>query len=189
MVVSPQGKVEIPDIPAGPPLGTQHPPYRTTDVELPEGTTLGLFAGSPAPAGTSERSPAARILHQVLSSNPYRALEDRCEAFIRAYEPATGEGFLLLLARTRALSMDRVAAWTFPPDPAVVATARSLSLRQLAGWGLEELDFTTELIVSELVTDAIRHGAGPVGLRLILDRGLICEVSDGSSTAPHLRYA
>jgi anti-sigma regulatory factor (Ser/Thr protein kinase) len=189
VVVSPQGRVEIPDVPAGPPLGTEHPPYRTADLELPEGATIGLFAGSPTPAGKPGRPPAARLLDEILSSNPHRSLEDSCDAFIRAYEPATGEGFLLLLARTRALPEERVATWTFPPDPEIVATARSLSLRQLADWGLDDLDFTTELIVSELVTNAIRHATGPVGLRLIRDRGLICEVSDGSSTAPHLRYA
>ncbi|MFE3169161.1 ATP-binding protein [Streptomyces sp. NPDC059224] len=50
--------------------------------------------------------------------------------------------------------------------------------------------FTTELVVGELVTNAIRHGSGPFGLRMIGDRQmLICEVSDGSATAPHLRYA
>jgi anti-sigma regulatory factor (Ser/Thr protein kinase) len=49
--------------------------------------------------------------------------------------------------------------------------------------------FTTELILSELVTNAIRYGAAPITLRLIQDRTLICEVSDASSTAPHLRRA
>jgi hypothetical protein len=49
--------------------------------------------------------------------------------------------------------------------------------------------FTTGLVVSELVTNAIRHAESPIQLRLIRDRTLICEVSDGSSTAPHLRRA
>ena len=52
-----------------------------------------------------------------------------------------------------------------------------------------ELAFTTELILSELVTNAIRYGSGPIRVRLLRDRSLICEVSDGSSTSPHLRYA
>ena len=56
-------------------------------------------------------------------------------------------------------------------------------------WGLDELAFTTELILSELVTNAIRYGSGPIRVRLLRDRSLICEVSDGSSTSPHLRYA
>nr|WP_250280007.1 ATP-binding protein [Frankia sp. Cppng1_Ct_nod] len=56
-------------------------------------------------------------------------------------------------------------------------------------WGLEPVAFTTELVVSELVTNAIRHARAPLQLRLILDSSLICEVSDASSTAPHLRRA
>jgi anti-sigma regulatory factor (Ser/Thr protein kinase) len=61
--------------------------------------------------------------------------------------------------------------------------------RQLAEWDLDELSFTTELLLSELVTNAIRHGRAPIGVRLLRDRTLICEVSDGSTTSPHLRYA
>ncbi|MGV5039169.1 ATP-binding protein, partial [Streptomyces sp. NRAIS4] len=49
--------------------------------------------------------------------------------------------------------------------------------------------FTTELIVSELITNAITHACGPIGLRLIHERTLICEVSDASNTSPHLRRA
>ncbi|WP_051901352.1 ATP-binding SpoIIE family protein phosphatase [Streptomyces aureus] len=188
VVVDPQGVPEICDIPEGPLLGTGHPPYRSVDMELREGTSLGLFNTAPAPAKSAALSSAAQILCQILSSDPCRDLSDSCEAFIRAGKPAD-EGSLVLLARTRALSADQVSTWILPPDPAVVTEARAMSLRQLADWGLGDLAFATELIVSELVTNAIRYGAGPVGLRLIRDRGLICEVSDGSSTAPHLRYA
>jgi len=95
----------------------------------------------------------------------------------------------LLLARTRALHADQVAAWSLPSDPAIVADARAQASRQLAAWGLEDAAFVTELVVSELVTNAIRYGAVPIGLRLIRDRTLICEVSDASNTAPHLRRA
>src|SRR5690606_38507169 len=62
-------------------------------------------------------------------------------------------------------------------------------VRQLAEWGLDGFEFTTELIVSELVTNAIRYASGPIGLRLIRDRGLICEVRDASATSPRPRHA
>ena len=94
----------------------------------------------------------------------------------------------LLLARTRRLPAHRVASWELPADPALVAEARKTTARQLGAWGLEELAFTTELVVSELVTNAIRHAAGPIRLRLILERTLVCEVFDGGATAPHLRH-
>ena len=60
---------------------------------------------------------------------------------------------------------------------------------QLAAWGLSQVAFTLELVVSELVTNAIRYGEAPIQLRLIREDTLICEVSDASSTAPHLRRA
>lgn len=44
-------------------------------------------------------------------------------------------------------------------------------------------------MVSELVTTAIRYGKSPIKLRMILQSALTCEVSDASSTAPHLRRA
>ncbi|WP_374011088.1 ATP-binding protein [Streptomyces ipomoeae] len=52
---------------------------------------------------------------------------------------------------------------------------------------MEEVAFTTELVVSEPVTNAVRHGGGPIGLRLIRDGVLICEVTDSSNTQPRLR--
>jgi anti-sigma regulatory factor (Ser/Thr protein kinase) len=44
-------------------------------------------------------------------------------------------------------------------------------------------------VLSELVTNAIRYASGPIGVRLLRDRSLICEVADTSNTSPHLRYA
>ncbi len=95
----------------------------------------------------------------------------------------------LVVARTRMLADDRSAAWDVPDDPAAVARVRAAATRTLDAWGLAEEAFTTELILSELVTNALRHATGPIRVRLIRDRALICEVSDGSSTAPHLRSA
>lgn len=76
-----------------------------------------------------------------------------------------------------------------PCDPAVVSKARVHASDQLTAWGLEEMAFTTELVVSELVTNAIRYGKPPIQLRMILQSSLTCEVSDASSTTPHLRRA
>ncbi len=82
-----------------------------------------------------------------------------------------------------------MVSWDLPADPAVVSTARSLAVRQLTQWGLEDLATSTELIVSELVTNAVRHGTGPVRLRLIRHQLLTCEVSDTSDSLPRLRHA
>ncbi|QYX76595.1 serine/threonine-protein phosphatase [Streptomyces akebiae] len=95
----------------------------------------------------------------------------------------------LLIARPNALDAGQVATWDIPADPAAVAQARKNVSAQVAEWGHEEALFATELVVSELVTNAIRYGEPPIQLRLIHDRTLICEVTDASNTAPHLRRA
>ncbi|MER7203237.1 ATP-binding protein, partial [Streptomyces sp. NPDC000188] len=81
------------------------------------------------------------------------------------------------------------ADWDVPLDPAAVAGMRDAVARKLDEWGLSELAFSVELVLSELITNAIRYGSEPIHVRLIRDRTLICEVADGSSTSPHLRYA
>lgn len=89
----------------------------------------------------------------------------------------------LLLARTHALDPQHVADCDVE-DPAQVPRARKFTLDQLEAWVLEEASFVTELVVGELVTNAIRYGEPPIRLRLIRDTSLICEVSDASHTAP-----
>ncbi|WP_225097497.1 ATP-binding protein [Streptomyces sp. CoH27] len=102
---------------------------------------------------------------------------------------ARTDDIALLLVRTRRFGEDRVASWDVPVDPAVVAESRRRACDRLVAWGLEETAFVTELVISELVTNAIRYASGPIRLRLIKDEALICQVSDGSSTSPHLRRA
>lgn len=66
---------------------------------------------------------------------------------------------------------------------------RAAAVSQLSRWGLDESAFATELLLSELVTNAVRYGTAPIRVRLIHDRTLICEVHDASSTAPRMRHA
>ena len=121
-------------------------------------------------------------------THPEPSLETTCNNVLKAVLPTrSADDVALLIARTHALDGDRVATWDLPADPAIVAVTRRQVATRLAGWGLADAAFITGLIVSELVTNAIRHAGSPIQLRLIRDRTLICEVSDGSSTAPHLR--
>ncbi|MFF7987644.1 ATP-binding protein [Streptomyces sp. NPDC007901] len=70
-----------------------------------------------------------------------------------------------------------------------MADVRRSVCERLSEWELEESAFSAELIVSELVTNAIRYGGGSIRLQLIKDDTLIFEVWDGSTTTPHLRRA
>jgi serine phosphatase RsbU (regulator of sigma subunit)/anti-sigma regulatory factor (Ser/Thr protein kinase) len=188
-VVAPDGSVEFVDLPAAPPLGLGGMPVETVELELAEGSSLVLYTDGLIEDRHRDIDSGIDRLRTVLAQAD-RAPEDTCDAVLDALLPARpNDDVALLVARTHTLGPDRVAQWELPSDPAVVSRSRAAVTDQLAAWGLDDLAFTTELVASELVTNAIRHATGPVRLRLLRDRALICEVSDGSSTSPRLRYA
>ncbi|MGA5200652.1 ATP-binding SpoIIE family protein phosphatase [Streptomyces variegatus] len=183
------GPQSLPELLIGPPLGLGGYPFETTHWELPEGTLLALHTDGLLDTHSRDADVGLAALRDVLRCAP-AGLEKACDEVLSEMLPhEQSDDIALLLVRTRCLSPDHVVSWNLPSDPAAVAEARSLVGGQLAAWGLDDAVFTTELIVSELVTNAIRYGRDPVELRLIRDTALTCEVSDGSSTSPHLRRA
>ncbi len=188
-VVAPDGTVEFVDLPAGAPLGLGGMPFETVELELAEGSQLVLYTDGLVEDRNRDIDSGLDRLRTVLAAVD-RPPEETCEAVLDALLPVRpSDDVALLVARTRALGPDRVAQWDLPSDPAVVSRSRAAVTAQLAAWGLDDLSFTVELVASELVTNAIRHATGPVQLRLLRDRALICEVSDGSGTSPRLRRA
>ncbi|GFH39079.1 SpoIIE family protein phosphatase [Streptomyces pacificus] len=146
-------------------------------------------AGPAASSGGDAAEQAGARLLGILARAP-GSVRETCRMLPEALMPAhPRQDAALLVARTHALGPGRVASWDLPGDPAVVSTARSLVTRQLSAWALDDAAFATELIASELVTNAIRYADAPIRLRLIRDHVLTCEVSDGSSTSPRLRHA
>lgn len=116
-------------------------------------------------------------------------LEDLCSSVVDTLPTtASCDDVTLLLARIHALDPDQVASWEFEAEPSAVSTARSLAVAQMALWGLGQEAGATELIVSELVTNAVLHGSGRIRLRLIRHQGLTCEVHDASYSSPRQRH-
>ncbi|MFJ9413715.1 SpoIIE family protein phosphatase [Streptomyces sp. NPDC101227] len=188
-LVRPDGTVTFADLPAGPPLGLGGLPFETAEFPLPEGSQLVLYTDGLIEGRDRDIDTCLDRLGQALA-HPSRPPEDTCEAVIRTVVPGhPADDIALLVARTHALDPHRIATWELPPDPALVSGVRAAVTRRLAEWGLDEVVFATELLLSELVTNAIRYGTGPVRVRLLYDRTLTCEVADASSTAPHLRHA
>jgi len=188
----PDGTVTFPDIPVSPPLGLGAGlPIETATLHLPADSRLVLFTDGLIENRERDIDTGLTILRDVLTDQPRRTLEETCSAVMQALQPDRPiDDIALLVARTRVLGPDKVAVWDVPSDPATVSRVRAETTQQLETWGLEEHTFATELIVSELVTNAIRYGTQPIRLRLLHDtRNLICEVSDASSTSPHLRRA
>ncbi|MFE7312164.1 SpoIIE family protein phosphatase [Streptomyces sp. NPDC057555] len=189
-LVHPDGTVEFPDLPACPPLGVVGgAPFETAELRLPEGTQIVLYTDGLIEERTRDFDEGMELLRGALS-HPGRSPEENCRAVLDRLLPnRPRDDVALLIARTRVLGPDRVTEWDVPFDPAAVAGMRSRIADKLAEWGLAEAVFATELVVSELITNAIRYGSPPVAVRLLRDRSLVCEVADGSNTSPHLRYA
>lgn len=189
-VVDPEGRVTFPDLPAGPPLGLGGLPFESLEIELPVGSLLALFTDGLVEARDHDIDHGLGTLGQVLSDR-HAPLEDLCDRAVAELVPSgsTADDTALLLVRTRELDTSQVAEWELPAEPVVAGRVRDLATRQLHHWGLEELSFTTELVVSELVTNAVRYAEGPIQVRLIRDRTLLCEVADGGHTSPHLRHS
>jgi ABC-type branched-subunit amino acid transport system ATPase component/anti-sigma regulatory factor (Ser/Thr protein kinase) len=188
-LVHPDGSVEFLDVAAGPPLGLGGLPFESVERRLPEGSRLVLYTDGLVEDRDRDIDVGLELLRDALSG-PGREPEAICDGVLDALLPEVPkDDVALLVARTRALPDEQIARWDVPPDPAAVAAVRARASVQLARWGLDELAFTTELILSELITNAIRYAGGPIDVRLLRERTLICEVADTSSTSPHLRYA
>ncbi|MGW3086874.1 SpoIIE family protein phosphatase [Streptomyces sp. NPDC001108] len=189
VVVAPDGRVSFPELPAGPPLGLGTMPFETARTTLPEGSLIGLYTDGLIEGRDRDAELGMARLGGALAQRGL-SLDALCARVVEQLVPVPQpDDVALLLARTHELSPDHVASWEIPTDPAAVAGARAEAARQLSDWDLEELAMTTELIVSELVTNAVRHATGPIRLRLLRQSVLTCEVSDTSSTSPRLRHA
>ncbi|MFI2433414.1 SpoIIE family protein phosphatase [Streptomyces sp. NPDC018693] len=191
VLLAPGGAPRQVELPAGPPLGLGGLPFESAELRLSEGSVLAFYTDGLTGSRDQDSEAGHRRLCAALAAYS-DSLDETCDRVLRAVLPTGGaaDDVALLLARTRGLPATQVATWDIPADPALVAPIRKQVVAQLDEWGLSEATFTTELVVSELVTNAIRYGAHPIRLRLIHDTTtLICEVSDTSHTAPHLRRA
>ncbi|MGW1289661.1 ATP-binding SpoIIE family protein phosphatase, partial [Streptomyces sp. NPDC002586] len=190
VVVTPDEPAHFPEIPVGPPLGLGGMAFEATEIELPENSLFGLYTNGLIEGCDHDVERGMSLLAQALTRTG-EDLEALCTSAVRALVPVPqSDDIALLLTRTHVLGADQVASWDVLPDPAAVGTLRAQATRQVEDWGLgAETAMTTELIVSELVTNALRYATPPIRLRLLRDTRLTCEVSDASSTAPRLRHA
>jgi serine phosphatase RsbU (regulator of sigma subunit)/PAS domain-containing protein/anti-sigma regulatory factor (Ser/Thr protein kinase) len=189
LFVRPDGSTEQLDVPPGPPLGVGSVPYQSTTVTLQPSGTLALFTD-----GLLELDPYAGLdgvhrLSQRLAElcGEEHSLERIGDKLLGiTNRPEHRDDIAVLLAEIHSVDPSYVASREFPSQVSSVAEARTFVAHQIEAWDLSELAFTTELIVSELVTNAIRYSWAPIRVRLIRDDVLICEVSDPSNTQPRL---
>ncbi|MFE1753042.1 SpoIIE family protein phosphatase [Streptomyces anandii] len=188
VVVHPDRTVTVPDTPAGPSLGSaEDAPFAMVEFGVPVGSVLVFTSDPELTSYLAENSRPLRGAPDFAD----RPLQDLCDSIVYALPDGPGAGdAAVIIARTRPFSPAGLACWALDADPAGVATARRRTRDQLREWEVdEETVYSTQVIVSELVTNAVRYGSAPIELRLILDRTLTCEVRDSGPAAPHLRHA
>jgi len=191
-VVHPDGTVAFPEMASDPPLGAADPPFESVALTLPEDSLLVLYTDGLIESASRDIDAGMALLAQLLGGDQVVDLDLLCEKLTAGLLPAqqqSADDAALLVVRVHRLPPDSVAAWPLTAEPQAAGEARKLVRQQLAVWGLDDLAMTTELLVSELVGNVVRHAKGPVLLRLLRSRTLICEVSDGSLTTPRIRRA
>ncbi|MBX9396756.1 PAS domain-containing SpoIIE family protein phosphatase/ATP-binding protein [Streptomyces sp. TRM72054] len=177
------------DVPPGLPLGVGGEPFEEVEVELPEGALLALYTDGLVESRDHPLDEGLQAFVGALT-DPARPLEDVCDQILNTLDTHHGEDDIaLLMARVQGLPAESVGDWTLPREPRSVGRAREYARGQLLSWDMEPLVDTTELLVSELVTNALRYGEGEIRLRLLLDRTLVCEVWDSGLVQPRRRRA
>jgi anti-sigma regulatory factor (Ser/Thr protein kinase) len=183
-------------LPVGPPLGVGggDAAYEERQYTIPPGSLLALYTDGLLGHALGEDADAAiaelgRLLDKA-EDVPDDQLDHVCE-HIGSVMLVTGEhtgDATLMLAKLGRMPEAEAAAWTLTARPTAVAQARDLIRDRLLAWDLHGLADVVELLVSELVTNALRYGIAPFGLRMTRDAAnVMVEVSDGNPTVPRLR--
>ncbi|MGK5529926.1 SpoIIE family protein phosphatase [Streptomyces sp. URMC 129] len=177
----------------GTPLGMEGISFEERRIEIPEGSLLVLYTDGLIENREEDLTDGIDRLCALLArtTGPATPLEKVCDDVIAGLRPRAGEGtsddIALLAARLGRVPGERVASWIFPAERAMVRRARQAVTGTLRDWGLNALTETARLLVSELVTNAVRHAHGPVEVRMALGCSLLIEVTDPIPDPPRER--
>jgi Stage II sporulation protein E (SpoIIE)/Histidine kinase-like ATPase domain len=191
LLVHPDGSNELLDVPPAPPLGVGDGEVESRQFKVEDGSLFVLYTdGLVENKGRDISDGLARLRGIFGPGSPTRPLEDLCKATLDGvYSDQQRDDIAVLIARLRRLPEDNYASWTLAPKLTSVREARSVLTEPMKRWGLEDMIPTTELLVSELVTNAVKYSRGHVTLRLVNERALVCEVLDNSAALPRLCQA
>jgi PAS domain S-box-containing protein len=189
LVSTTEGAVRILDLPSGAPLGVGGVPFESVEFELPSDGLVVLCTDGLVERRDRDLDEGLELLRSTVAAQR-GGLEQSCDAVLASLVTGTREDDIaVIMARSRAIGPDRIATLTLSGDRALVGHARRFARRTLEGWGLTALTDQTELLTSELVTNALVHAGAPTQLRLFRNQALTVEVSDVDGHAPRMRRA
>ena len=190
LLVHPDGSNELLDISPSPPLGIGTGPVLSRTLEIEDGSLLVLYTDGLVERRGEDIDVGLERLREMFGPGATeKPLEDLCRGTLAGvYADHQRDDIAVLIARLRRIPADRHVSWKLPAELTSARRARVLIRKPLRRWGLADLIPSTELLVSELVTNAVRYAQGKIGLRLVLEGGLVCEVLDDSAALPRLRH-
>ncbi len=189
------GRAEVLRVPAGAPIGVGGVDFEAVELEAPAGATLLLYTDGLVESRLRDVWTGIEQLREKLAATAQLTgpdhpppLEALCDEVLDMLGPGDrDDDIALLAARFDGIAPSDVAYWFLEPEDAAPGRARRLARRALSRWGLEELTDSVELLVSEVVTNAVRYATRPVTLRLLRTDVLRCEVGDDVPQLPRLR--
>ncbi|MFD9539973.1 SpoIIE family protein phosphatase [Streptomyces sp. NPDC060022] len=190
LLVGSDGVPRFLDVPVGAPLGAGVIPYDPLRLRGPAGGRLVLYTDGLIKTRVDDVDTQLEGLRATVAAMAPEQLDDG--SLLTSLRAADGrfDEAVLLVAGGHELSEDvRLQVWDLPTDGNPASTARKLVTEQLSRWSLTELADVTELVVSELVGNALRYGGGPGKLRLLCDDRLRVEVSDTGPDLPQIQHA
>ncbi|MGF1431558.1 ATP-binding SpoIIE family protein phosphatase [Kitasatospora sp. LaBMicrA B282] len=190
-LIHPDGRAELLEqLPAGAPIGVGGVDFASQELDAPPGSALLLFTDGLVETRRRPLSAGLERLRERLSGVHQHSPEQLCHEALRILPPGDrGDDIALLAAAFDGIPANDVAYWYLQPRNETPGRARRLAGHALRRWGLDELAENTELMVSELVTNAVQHAKKPVTLRLVRTSVLRCEVGDDSAQLPRRRKA
>jgi serine phosphatase RsbU (regulator of sigma subunit)/anti-sigma regulatory factor (Ser/Thr protein kinase) len=192
LLVHPDGRNEYLNFTPCPPLGVGNGVVDTAMIPVQDGSLFVLYTDGLVESRDRDISEGLDRLAQSFGPGaPEQDLEDLCKTSLDGvYSDAKRDDIAVLIAKLRRIPEDHRVCFRFEPEFSTVRHARSLIRDPLKRWGLEDLIDSSELLVSELVTNAIRYANGEILLRLILEPDcLTCEVHDASPALPRVLQA
>jgi hypothetical protein len=189
LLVHPDGSNELVDVPPSPPLGIGGGDTESRLFNVEDGSLFLLYTDGLVEDKARDISDGLARLQAIFGPDSVEMpLDDLCRATLQGlHSDDQLDDIAVLIARLHRLPEDSYATWKLSPKLTSVHDARSLIVEPMKRWGLTDLQHTTQLLVSELVTNAMRYSRGEVTLRLINERALICEVHDNNRMLPRPR--
>ncbi|WP_441247780.1 SpoIIE family protein phosphatase [Kitasatospora sp. McL0602] len=187
ILVAADGTSRIVDVPPGVPLGVGGVAFESTEFTLPEGAIVALYTDGLVERRGQDIDQGIGLLRQTVAGRS-RTLEESCDAALAVLvTDGTEDDIAMIMARALPVPGDRIATLPLEGEGSLPGLARRFTRSTLKAWGLPGLSDLAELMVSELVTNALLHAGAPRRLRLFRDRTLTVEVADSGAQAPRLR--